>query len=213
MDIEFYGGNCFKIKTKKATIVVDDNLKSAGGKMVTKKDSVLLQTSSLTKNAEAEKIARLVLNRPGEFEVGDISIVGVQVRGHMDGDDERRAVAYQFVYGNATVTVLGHVHPDVSDELVELAGGTDILIVPVGGNGYTLDAIGATSVIKKIDPDMIIPAHYETEGLHFEVPAAPLEEFLKTSGLNIESEEDIIELGKTYGELKDSTTLIKLRVK
>jgi L-ascorbate metabolism protein UlaG (beta-lactamase superfamily) len=55
----------------------------------------------------------------------------------------------------------------------------DILIVPVGGNGYTLDAIGAEKVIKKIDPKVVIPTHYEDKAVKYEVPQAPIDEFFK----------------------------------
>ena len=34
MEIEFFGGNCFKLKTKLTTIVVDDNLESLEKKTI-----------------------------------------------------------------------------------------------------------------------------------------------------------------------------------
>ena len=56
----------------------------------------------------------------------------------------------------------------------------DVLFVPVGGNGYTLDAIGALKIIKKIEPKIIIPTHYADKAIKYEVPQADLDEVMKT---------------------------------
>lgn len=212
MEIEFYGANCFKIKSKQATIVVDDDLDNHGAKNITKEKDVLVVTNQAIKHDKAGKTARLTLESAGEFEIGDISVKGVQTRGHLDNDDERTATVFQCTYGGASVTVLGHVHPDLTEEVQELAGGTDVLIVPVGGNGYTLDATGATKAIKAIEPDVVIPAYYDEKGFTFEIPAAPLEDFIKTSGLNFDSKVDSHKVGKTTSE-SGQTQLIVLETK
>lgn len=213
MDIEFYGGNCLKLKTKEITIVVDDNLKSAGGKMQTAKDNVLVYTqASLIGEAPSEK-ARIIIDTAGEYEVGDVTVTGVQTRSHMDEKGEESATVYQFTVGAQTVSVLGHVHPDLSDQVEELIGGTDVLILPVGGNGYTLDPTGASSVIKKSEPDVVIPTYYETDGLSFEVPPMPLEEFLKVSSMTPEEPVDSFKLGKTTEGDASQTKLVVLSVK
>lgn len=55
------------------------------------------------------------------------------------------------MYAGQTATFTGHVHPDISDDALELISGTDVLIIPVGGNGFTLDPTGAASIIKKLN--------------------------------------------------------------
>jgi L-ascorbate metabolism protein UlaG (beta-lactamase superfamily) len=213
MEIEYYGANCFRIKTKEANIVIDDNIATLGGKVVAKGDEVLVYTSTSLSNEKAIAASRLVLDSAGEYEVGDISVTGIQTRGHMDESGVETATVYQFIYKGTTVTVLGHVHPDLSDEVSELAGGTDVLIVPVGGNGYTLDAVGATGAIKKTEPDVVIPSQYDIAGLTYEVPGAPLEEFLKTSGLQQAEPTDSYKLDKPNAELAGSTHLVILNKK
>ncbi len=212
MEIEFYGANCFKIKSKQASIVIDDDLDTRGSKNVTKDKDVLVVTNKSIKHDKSSGLARLTLESAGEFEVGDISVQGVQTRGHLDTDEEQTATVFQCTYGGASVTILGHIHPDLSDEVQELAGGTDVLIVPVGGNGYTLDATGATKAIKAIEPDVVIPAYYDESGLTFEVPTAPLDDFVKTSGLNFEEKSDSHKVGKTSSE-SGQTQLVVLETK
>lgn len=212
MEIEFFGANCFRLKTKDTSIVIDDDLDKHGAKNITKEKDVLLVSSKAVDASKSASQARLVLESAGEFEVGDISIKGLQTRGHMDEEGLQTATVFQCIYANTTVTILGHVHPNLSDDVQELAGGTDILIVPVGGNGFTLDAVGATSAIKAIEPDVVIPSHYETKGLKFEVPPAPLEDFVKTSGLSFEQSEDSYKLGSSSVE-SGKTQLIVLKAK
>lgn len=213
MELEFFGANCFRIKTKNASVVIDDNLDALGAKSIVKEGEVVFYTQKHLENDTAKKKARLVIDSAGEFEVGDLSVKALQTRSHMDAESTEQATVYQFMYGGTSVTVLGHVHPDVSDDLLELVGGTDVLVIPVGGNGYTLDAVGATSLIKKIEPDVVIPSHYETSHLSYEVPAAPLDEFIKTAALQATEPKESYKVDKPDVELSTQTHLVILQVK
>lgn len=209
MEIEFYGANCFRVKTKEASIVVDDTLASQGAKSVTKKDEVAIFTQQSMVNTDAAESARLILHSPGEYEVGDLTIKGIQARSHMDEENAKKtAVVYQMLYDGQTITFMGHVHPDIVDEVIETAGGTDVLVIPIGGNGYTLDAVGATSLIKKIEPDVVIPSYYDDSSLTFEVPAAPLDDFIKASGLQVDesSENETTYKVKRVSDLESGQT-------
>lgn len=213
MEIEFYGANCFRVKTKKTSLVFDDNLKSLGAKSITKDKEVLLYTNKALESEDAVQKARLTLDSPGEFEVGDISVQGVQARAHMDEESQATATVFQCMFANTTVTVLGHVHPEVSAEVLELIGGSDVLILPVGGNGYTLDAVGATSVVKKVEPGVVIASQFEDNSLKFEVPAAPLDEFVKTSALTAAEPADSYKTDKPNAELASQTHIVVLNKK
>lgn len=213
MEIEFFGANCFRIKTKQSSIVIDDNLSALGAKTITKDTDVAIFTNKMLENKDTVTKARLTLDSAGEYEVGDISVKAVQTRAHMDTESEQTANVFQLMYAGTTVTVLGHIHPDVADDVIELAGGTDVMIVPVGGNGYTLDAVGAVSAIKKIEPEVVIPSQYETKGLKFEVPPAPLDEFKKTSALPEAEPRDSYRLDKPVVDLVGKTHLVILNIR
>lgn len=213
MEIEYFGANCFRIRTKNASIVIDDNLADIGGKTITKESDVAIFTSRTLENAKASAKARLTLDSAGEYEIGDLSVMAIQTRAHMDKDDEATANVFQCLYDGTTVTIFGHIHPDVADDVIELAGGTDVAIIPVGGNGYTLDATGAVSVIKKIEPEVVIPSQYDSPGLNFEVPAAPLEDFKKSSALPDGETKDSYKVGKPDPTLAGKTHLVELNVK
>jgi L-ascorbate metabolism protein UlaG (beta-lactamase superfamily) len=212
MEIEFFGANCFRIKTKKATIVIDDNLASLGQKSIVKDTDVAVFTNKVLASGPKSK-ARLTLESAGEFEIGDISVKAVQTRGHMDEEGADTATVFQFLYNGTTVTALGHIHPDVTNDVLELAAGTDVVLVPVGGNGFTLDSVGALSIIKKIEPEVVIPAQYDANGFKFEVPAAPLEDFIKTSALTATEPRDLYKVDKPDAELAGQTHLVILTIK
>jgi L-ascorbate metabolism protein UlaG (beta-lactamase superfamily) len=84
----------------------------------------------------------------------------------------------------------------------------DVMFVPVGGNGYTLDSIGALKLIKKVEPKIVIPTQYHDDKLNFAVPAQALDQALQS--LAMEPKETIQKLHLKPGELSDTTQLIVL---
>jgi L-ascorbate metabolism protein UlaG (beta-lactamase superfamily) len=106
------------------------------------------------------------------------------------------------------IVVLGHVYPELSEEQLEALGTVDVLFVPIGGNGYTLDGIGALKLIKKIEPKLIIPTHWTDKGINYPVPQADLADALKNMGM--EPKETVAKLKLKAGDLADVTQLVVL---
>lgn len=204
MDLQFYGANCVSISYKGSRIVVDDNLSDLGGKSILKPEDVALYTM-----AHGEpKACRIALDQPGEYEVGDISIMGIAARAHMDEEGQRTATMYKLVAGEFNVLVTGHVHPDLPEKIWEQIGIVDIMFVPVGGSGYTLDPVGALRLIKEIEPKLVIPTHYNDKALKYPVPQLGLGEALKE--LAMEPKETVAKLKLKPTDLTDITQLVVL---
>ncbi len=205
MEIQFYGANCIRLSTKKAHITIDDNLAELGAKSVTKAgDSALFTLAHHTPTADA----KIIIDQPGEYEVSDVSIQGIAARAHTDEATQHTATMFKIVGEDIRVVIAGHMYPELTDQQLEAIGMVDVLIVPVGGNGYTLDSIGALKIIKKIAPKVVIPTHYAENGLNFAVPQQSLEEAIK--GLAMEPKETLAKLKVKPGELADTTQLIIL---
>ncbi len=204
MEFQYYGGNCIKISVKNAVFVIDDNLKQIGAKSVTKPENVAMFTIQPEQYPEA----RLVLTDPGEYEVSEVSIFGIAARAHMDGAGKKTATIYKMVYDDTRVCILGHVYPDLTEDQLEEIGIVDILVIPVGGNGYTLDGVGASGLIKKIEPKLVIPTHYEDKDLTYEVSQQPLEEALKVFGM--EAHEPVAKFKPKPADYGEATQLIIL---
>lgn len=205
MEIVFHGANCVSLSIKKATITVDDNLRDLGLKSVTRAGDISLFTGIKSVSDAQPKI---VIDQPGEYEVSDTSIQGIAARAHMDEPGKQSATIYKIIGDDLRVAVVGHIYPELSENQLEQLGTIDILIVPVGNNGYTLDSIGALKLIKKIEPKMIIPTHYDDKDIKYEVPQQPLEEAIK--GLAMEPKEAMPKLKLKPGEISDITQLIVL---
>lgn len=201
MEIQFYGANCLRITTKKATVVIDDT----DAKFANSGDITLFTGNHLTPTADV----KIVIEQPGEYEVSDTSIQGIAARAHMDEVGGLSTTIFKIIGADVRVVVLGHVYPELDDDQLEALGTIDVLIVPVGGHGYTLDAIGALKLIKKIEPKIIIPTHYADDSVNYEVPQTTLEDVLKE--LSMEPKETLPKLKLKAGELLgESNQLIVL---
>lgn len=205
MELQYFGANCIRLNTKKATIVIDDNLAQLGAKSVSKAGDIGIHTF-----AQPAPVAepKLLLDRPGEYEVSDISIKGIAARGHMDEKGVESATIFQIMTDDLVVGVVGHVYPELSNDQLEALGMIDILIIPCGGNGYTLDPVGALKLIKTIEPKLVIPTHYDVTGVSYEVPQQPLDAVLK--GLAMEPKETVSKLKVKEADLDENTQLVVL---
>jgi L-ascorbate metabolism protein UlaG (beta-lactamase superfamily) len=205
MDIQFYGANCIALTTKQARVVIDDNLADLGAKTIAKAGDIALFTMA---HGGPSQPAKIVVDQPGEYEVSGISIYGIAARGHMDEEGKKTATIYKLVAEDARILVTGHIYPELSDAQLEAIGMVDVMFVPVGGNGYTLDPIGALKLIRKIEPKLVIPTHYDAKGIAYPMPQQELESALK--GLSMEPKETLTKLKPKQTELSDVMQLIVL---
>ena len=205
MELQYYGANCIKVATKKAALVIDDNLADLGLSLVTKAGDIALFTGTHT---TPKTEVKLVIDHPGEYEASDISIQGVAARSHIEEKDAKDATIFKIIADDIRLVVIGHIYPELSDEQLEALGTVDVLVIPVGGNGYTLDPIGALKIIKKIEPKIVIPTHYADKKLKYPVPQQELAVALKE--LAMEPRETVAKLKLKPTDLTDVTQLIVL---
>lgn len=206
MDIQFYGANCVTVTYKGQRVVIDDNLATLGSKSILKAEDIALFTGP---HPEIKIALKLVIDRPGEYEVADVSVTGVAARSHLAEDVTLTdATMYKVAAGDLNLLFTGHIYPDITDAQLERLGRIDVMFVPVGGNGYTLDAIGAMKLIKEVEPKLVIPTHYADKSLSYEVPQQDLAQVLKE--LSMEPKETTAKLRLKPADLSEVTQLIVL---
>lgn len=184
MEITWYGLSCFRLTERGLATVVTDPFDSR----VAGFSPLKLRADIVTVSHEAPGHGYLsavkgtshVLNTPGEFEIGNVFITGVQTNGHKRSEEEPRNTLYVFDYEGVTVAHLGDLRRVPSQTEVEALGTVHVALVPVGGGGG-LNAAKAAEVISLLEPGYVIP-------MHFGLPAslvklAPLSKFLKEMGL------------------------------
>jgi L-ascorbate metabolism protein UlaG (beta-lactamase superfamily) len=82
----------------------------------------------------------------------------------------------------------------LTDDQLSHLEDIDVLLLPVGGAGATLDAKAAGEVISQIEPRVVIPMHYALPGLKFKFDG--VEKFVKEIGIKPENVEEKIRLQK-----------------
>jgi len=185
-DLEYKGGNTVVFSTKKVSLTTDPKLSLVGLKDIKTKDEVELATESRFSVNNPE--ARIIIDSPGEYEVGDFTIHGVAATRHIDTpEQERLSTMYRVECGDVKVAVLGNIDGKLDDDQLEAIGVVDILIIPVGGGGYTLDATSAAALTRSIEPKVVIPVHYADATLKYEVPQDQLATFVSELGAPVEA--------------------------
>jgi len=185
-DIEYKGANGVVITTKKSTLIVDPKLSLVGLKDLDVKNAIEIITEP--RFGVITEGTQLLIEGPGEYEVGDFSIKGVAAQRHLDTDsDEKIATIYRIEVGDVRIALIGNIAPKLNEDQLEELGVVDLAILPIGGGGYTLDATSAATFVRQIDPKAIIPVHYADPGIQYEVPQDTLETFTKELGVPVET--------------------------
>lgn len=206
-DIEYKGGNTVVISTKKAKLVTDPKLSIIGLKDINTKDAIVLATDE--RFALASPDAVLTIHGPGEYEVSDFSIRGVAARRHIDTEaDKKQSTMYRVEVGDVRIVILGNIDEKITEDQLEELGVVDMVIIPIGGGGYTLDAVQATRVVRKIEAKVVVPVHYADKAIKYEVPQDGLDMFVKEFGGAVEQTAKL--KIKSAGSLPQASTVYEI---
>lgn len=205
MEITFLGMNCIRLTGKDIALLCDPYPNSAGlPDIKSTQDATLLSQPSAAIPAKAG----MVLDGPGEYEIKGAMITGVPAMLHTDTEaDGKRATAYSIMIDGMRIGYLGNVSAVLSSEQAEALGQVDVLILPVGGHGLTLEPQEASAIVSELEPKFVIPTHYDDGTTKYEVPQAKLEEFLKEVGASPEPQS---KLRVTTKDLPLETTIAVL---
>jgi L-ascorbate metabolism protein UlaG (beta-lactamase superfamily) len=198
MDITYLGQGSVRLSTRGLTVVFDPHTgtKVSGEVVLVSSPEVTIERSG----------ARMVIETPGEFEVGGSLIVGVPVRLHIDEAGER-GTAYLVSTEGIRTLVLGNVAPELSGDQLEALGKVDVLIIPVGGHGLTLDSDAAATLVGQLEPKYVIPVHYEDGISKYALPQDGIDVFLGVIG---QHPEPVLKLKVTEKDLPLETTYVVL---
>ena len=199
MEITWYGHSCFRLTERSmATVVTDpyDNDSIGYDALKLKADIVTVSHDAAGhNNTKVVKGTSHVITGPGEFEIGGVFITGVQTNGHgKKSDDELRNTLYVFDYDGITIAHLGDLQRVPSQTEVEALGAVNVALVPVGGGGG-LNAAKAAEVISLLEPNIVIPMHYDTKDSKLKLDS--LDKFLKEMGLGTAEAEESIKVTRT----------------
>ncbi|HEX7259317.1 MAG TPA: MBL fold metallo-hydrolase, partial [Candidatus Saccharimonadia bacterium] len=183
MEISYLGMNTVRLTGKDLAVLIDPYAKTSGLPDLKSHNNVILVSSRLEDGTLPPGKSDMVIDRPGEYEIKGAMITGVPARLHIDEPTApATATVYVLMVEGVRIGYLGNIEPKLSNDQVEALSQVDVLILPVGGHGFTLDATAATQIISQLEPKYVIPTHYDDEGVKYEVPQDKLEVFLKEIG-------------------------------
>lgn len=186
MELQYFGANGLKFSTKKSVIVVDPTSDITDIKVDLKKANAVLATQASLKPTTTSDI--FLIDGPGEYEFEDYSVRGIAAQAHIAPSGDKSATMYWINSNDIRILVTGHIDAKLSEEQLEAIGVVDVVVIPVGGGGYTLDAVGAATVVKAVEPKLVIPVHASDDGLKYEVPQSEIDLFVKELGAPVAEE-------------------------
>jgi len=105
----------------------------------------------------------------GTFKVGSVSIGGFETfHDTNEGAGRGRNTVFVFEADGLRVCHCGDLGHVLSQEQTAAIGKVDVLLVPVGGT-FTVDAAAAHKVAKQLGAKVVIPMHFKTEKLGFDI--------------------------------------------
>jgi L-ascorbate metabolism protein UlaG (beta-lactamase superfamily) len=188
MDITYLGHSSFKLRGKQTSLVTDPYDSDAVGLKFPKTDADIVtlshEHSDHNKHALVEGVKKIV-SGPGEYEIAGVSVIGIpSFHDAVKGKERGKNTIYVIEMDGFRICHLGDLGHQLSEGQVEEIGDVHILLIPVGGV-YTIDSKVAANIASDIEPKIIIPMHYQVEGLKSEVFSGleSYEPFVKALGL------------------------------
>jgi L-ascorbate metabolism protein UlaG (beta-lactamase superfamily) len=217
MEITWFGHSCFRLMERGLASVVTDPYDDSLGYPALRLKADIVTVSHPAPghaNLDAVKGEKRALTGPGEYEIGGVFITGIPT-GRVEGEkkkgkngEPRTNTVYVFDYDGITVCHLGDLDHVPTQSQIEALGAVNVALVPVGGGGG-LNAAQAAEVISLIEPSLVVPMHYRTDGGSSNLD--PVSKFLKEMGLSSVKTEPLLKLSKSG--LPDETHVVLLETK
>jgi len=216
MIITYHGHSTFKFKGKKGTVVTDPFEDYVGFSMPRLSADVVTVSHDHEDHNAAYKIAAssrrrtpFVITKPGEYEVGGISVFGTSAwHDNSQGAERGKNTIFTALVDGVRICHLGDLGHELSQKQIDSIGPVDVLLVPVGGV-FTVDPITAIKAIRALDPGIAIPMHYKTDRHDPKVfgDMKTLEDFLKEYGVD---PTPMAKLDIEVGSIPEETEIIVL---
>lgn len=169
MIITYHGGQCFKVVFGETTLAFDPISKKSSLTPVKFGSDIAFISMRHPNFNGAEQVALgnrepFVIQGPGEYEVGDVTVRGYGVKTMYD-KKERINTIYQVVLEGMNIVFLGALgEADIDPKILGELGTIDILFMPIGG-GDVLEVPEASKLAVKLEAKLVIPMHYDTASL------------------------------------------------
>jgi L-ascorbate metabolism protein UlaG (beta-lactamase superfamily) len=169
MQIFWHGYSCIRIEAthgdQQATLVTDPYGNDSGLRFprtlapdvvaLTHEDDKRFPTDAFTNQP-------FIIKTPGEYEVSGVFAYAIPLR--TPEDKYPFELMYRFEIEGISIGFLGGLKRSLTSDEIAALGNIDILLLPVGG-GDRISAKQAVEIINAVEPRMVVPLAYHTDGV------------------------------------------------
>lgn len=205
-EIRWFGHNCFRIKSREATVLMDPVGKKTGY-TVSKQTADIVTVSHEHpghNNVAMVKPEYALINGPGEYELNNIFVTGIRTyHDKVKGAERGYNTIYELDMDGMRIAHLGDLGHTPDEQSIERIESIDILFVPAGG-GPLLSPSEIAELVGTISPKMVIPMQFRTgKG---DTNREPVDAFCKHLGIEIPNAVD--KLNVKASDLSDQMQLV-----
>jgi len=120
------------------------------------------------------------LDKPGAFNINGIKVTGIpSYHDKQKGAKRGKNTIFIIETDNYRICHLGDLGYVLTQPEIDSLGEVDVLMIPVGGT-FTIDGTEAAELAKAIGSHLVIPMHYKTPDMDFNITGP--ENFLRLMG-------------------------------
>lgn len=209
MLIEWLGHSCFKVTLKNGTRILLDSYDDRTGHTLQNVETDIVTISHAHhdhNNLSCVTGDYTVVDKPGVYTFGELTIEGIKTwHDNENGALRGENICFMLTVRGMRLCHMGDIGAIPTDDVIEKLKGAEILLIPVGGK-YTIDPCEALQLCEAIEPNIIIPMHFQTAETGHDL--APLSDFLEAAG----REYDVSHRGKCYINIDKATLKKRTRI-
>lgn len=171
MLLTYHGHSTFRLKGKLGTVVTDPYHAGIGMQLPSLSADIITVSHDHADHNTVGQVSTtsrrkhpFIIQKPGEYEVGGISVFGVPTFHDASGGSERGPnTVFTILLDELRICHLGDLGHELTTTQLEAIGSVDVLLCPVGGV-FTIDPKQAVKVIRSLEPSIVVPMHFRTPG-------------------------------------------------
>lgn len=179
MKITWLGHSCFKLEESTGTSVIADPY----SKKIVKCDMPQVSCDIVTlsnKDMLYHNVLKNILGKPKVIcEEGFLDYKGIHISGLLVDQKSKRSkdnLVYIYRMDGVDICHLGSIKVEEKVQIIDSIGCVNVLIIPIGGGNYSIDAKEAKDYVDMLMPDIVIPMLYRDKDFTL-VNLDKLEEF------------------------------------
>ena len=202
MEIRWLGNFTFEVRSSVGVVIVDYEGKLPNPTKVKDANTVFVYTSDDDEDHVSNDFQ--VLTGPGEYEIGGLSIRGIATPADDPAISHEINTVYVIDADGLQVATLGNPGSQPSAQSVQQISKVDVLIINTESQGLEPDEL--SSVIRNLEPKMIVPSGYDAETGK---PSASMQRLL--TELGVKEFEATTRLNVTNSGLPDERGVVVLQ--